>query len=124
MRDIDAMIDEALGEEERALLHSIGEEPGFFREALGVFGGPTGWVSMVMMGAQAATFIAGVWATWHFFAAQDSLLALRWGLPGAVLLLTSLMIKMAVLPQMHSNRVIRELKRIELQIVRGRSQNT
>ncbi len=121
MRDIDAMIDEALGEEERALLHSIGEEPGFFRQALGVFGGPTGWVSMVMMGAQAVTFIAGVWAAWRFFEAQDALAALRWGLPAAVLVLTSLMIKMAVWPQMHINRVMRELKRIELQIARSRS---
>lgn len=120
MRDIDAMIDEALGEEERALLHSIGEEPGFFGQALGVFAGPTGWVSMVMMGAQAVTFIAGVWAAWHFFEAEDSLTALRWGLPGTVLLLMSLMIKMAVWPQMHINRVMRELKRIELQIARSR----
>lgn len=121
MRDIDAMIDEALGEEERALLHSIGEEPGFFRQALGLFGGPTGWVSIVMMLAQAATFIAGVWAAWHFFEAQDTLAAIRWGLPAAVLVLTSLMIKMAVWPQMHINRMMRELKRIELQIVRSRS---
>lgn len=120
MRDIDAMIDEALGAEERALLHSIGEEPGFFRQAWGLFAGPIGWVSMVMMGAQAVTFIAGVWAGWRFYQAEDALTALHWGLPSAVLLLASIMIKLAVWPQVHINRVMRELKRIELQIARGR----
>ena len=121
MRDIDAMIDKALGEEERELLRSIGEEPGFFRQAWGLFSGPTGWVNSVMMGAQALTFVAGIWAAWHFFAARNALDAIHWGLPGAVLMLVSLMIKMSVWPQMEANRLMRELKRIELQIARGRS---
>jgi len=121
MRDIDAMIDEALGDEERELLRSIGEEPGFFRQAWGLFAGPIGWVNGVMMAAQAVTFVAGIWAGWHFFAARDALNAIHWGLPAAVLVLVSLMIKLSVWPQMEANRLMRELKRIELQIARGRN---
>lgn len=49
MRDLDDMIDEALGAEERDLLRSIGEEPGFFGQVMGIFRGPTGWVNAVMM---------------------------------------------------------------------------
>jgi hypothetical protein len=41
---------------------------------------------------------------------------LRWGLPSAVLLILSALLKMALLPRMDSNNVIRELKRIELQL--------
>jgi len=119
MRDIDRMIDEALDAEERELLHSIGEEPGFFSQALGIFGGPTGWVNVVMMIAQAALFLAGAWAALHFFQAGDPVAQLRWGLPAAVLLIVATVMKMALLPRMESNRVMRELKRIELHLARS-----
>lgn len=119
MRDLDRMIDEALDAEERELLRSIGEEPGYIEQALGIFSGRTGWVSMVLMIVQSAAFLVGAWATWNFFAVDDALSALRWGLPAAVLLLMSLTIKMALWPTIHSNRLMRELKRIELQIARS-----
>jgi len=119
MRDLDKMIDEALGEEERELLRSIGEEPGFFRQAFGIFTGAAAWVNVLLMVVQGLVFIAGVWAAWNFFQAGDALTALRWGLPAAVLLLMALMIKMALVPTMQTNRVIRELKRIELQLARS-----
>ncbi len=115
MRDLDYMIEEALDAEERELLRSL-DEPGFFTQAFGVFGGRTGWANMVMMIAQGVLFVAGVWAAWHFFGAGDPVTQLRWGLPAAVALILATMIKMALLPRMESNRLIRELKRIELQI--------
>ena len=115
MQDIDRMIDEALDEEERRLLRSI-EEPGFFGEALSIFKGRTGWVNGVMMVAQAVLFVAGAIAAWRFFEAADPVTQLRWGLPAAVLLILATIIKMALVPRMETNRLIRELKRIELQI--------
>jgi hypothetical protein len=120
MRDLDKMIDEALDAEERELLRSIGEEPGFFAQAFGVFSGPTAWVNILLMVVQAAFFIGGVWAAWNFFEAGDALTAVRWGLPAAVLLLTALILKLTLWPTMETNRVIRELKRIELQIARSK----
>jgi hypothetical protein len=69
---------------------------------------------------QGAAFIAGAWAAWKFFAADDVLTALRWGLPAATLLLMSLTMKMALWPTIQANRVIRELKRMELQMVSRR----
>ena len=117
MQDIDSKIDDALDAEERALLRSL-DEQGFFAQAVGVFGGPTGWVSGVMMAAQAVVFITGVWASWNFFEADEPVTQLRWGLPAAVLLILATMLKMALVPRMESNRLMRELKRIELQIAR------
>ena len=115
MQDIDRMIDEALDKEERRLLRSI-EEPGFFGEALGIFKGRSGWASAVMMAAQGLLFVAGAVAAWRFFEAADPVTQLRWGLPAAVLLILATIIKMALVPRMETNRLIRELKRIELQI--------
>ncbi len=119
MPDLDQMIDEALDAEERELLRSIGEEPGYFRQMFGVFGGRLGFVHVLLMVVQAAAFIGGVWAAWYFFAAGDALSALHWGLPAAVLLLMSLMIKLSMWPTIQTNRVLRELKRIELQLARA-----
>ena len=115
MQDVDAMIEEALDAEERELLRSL-EEPGFFSQAFGLFRGPTGWMSMVMMFWQAVLFIAGAWAAWRFFEAADPVSQLRWGLPALLLLVFAGMLKMALLPRMESNRLMRELKRVELQI--------
>jgi hypothetical protein len=116
MRDIDNMIEEALGQEEREILRRIGEEPGFFSQVFGVFRGPTGWVNVLLMVTQGAMFIAGAGAAWHFFQAADPVSQLRWGLPAATLLILAAIVKMALLPRMETNLVIRELKRLELQL--------
>ncbi len=116
MHDSDQMLDEAIAAEERELLRMIGEEPGYLRQALGIFDGSTGWVNLVLMIVQGAAFVAGAWAAWNFFTADNVLLALRWGLPAATLLLMSLIIKTALWPTIQANRVIREIKRIELQL--------
>lgn len=121
MSDLDRMIHEALDEEEREVLRQIDEEPSFFAQAFGVFRGRTGWVNIVLMVVQGVAFIAGVWAAWHFFDAGDPVSQLRWGLPAAVLLILATMLKLALVPRMETNLIIRELKRIELQIARKRA---
>lgn len=118
MKDIDRMIDESLSAEERDLLHRIGDEPPYFNQVLGIFDGRTGWISLLLMITQTVMFVAGVWAAWRFFEATDPLEALRWGLPSAVLILMSLIVKMSMWPTIQTNRLMLELKRIELQIVR------
>lgn len=115
MRDLDQMIDEALDAEERELLRTL-DEPGFFSQAFGVFRGPTGWMSVVMMFWQAVMFIAGVWAAWNFFEATDPVTQLRWGLPAMLLLIFAGMLKMALVPRMEGNRLLREMKRLELRM--------
>jgi hypothetical protein len=116
MRNPDQTIEDALRAEERDLLLRIGDEPGYLDQALSIFSGKTGWVSAILMVTQAVAFIAGVWTAWNFFQATETLSALHWGLPSAVLLMTSLTIKMAMWPTIHANRVLRELRRMELQI--------
>jgi hypothetical protein len=116
VRDLDNLIGAALDAEERELLHQIGDEPGFVRQALGLFGGRTGWVAVLLMIVQSVAFIAGVWAAYHFFKATDTLSALRWGLPAAVLLLMALTVKLSMWPSFEANRLMRELKRMQLQI--------
>ena len=121
--DLDRMIEEALDAEERELLARIGEEPGYFAQAMGLFGGTLGWVSWVIMIVQGAMFIGGVYAALQFFNAGDALEALRWGLPSTVLLIMAGMLKLTLWPSIQTNRVLRELKRVELQIARASHRN-
>ena len=121
MSDLDRMILEALDDEEREVLRAIGDEPGFFAQAFGLFGGRTGWVNVVVMIVQSIAFFIGLWAAWHFFGADDAVSQLRWGLPAAVLLILSAIMKMALLPRMETNHIIRELKRLELQLARRKA---
>jgi len=116
MRDVDNLIEEALGQEEREILSRIGDEPGFLGLAFGLFSGRLGWVNILLMVVQGVTFVAGAYAAWMFFEAADPVSQLRWGLPSAVLLILATMIKMAMWPNIHAERLMRELKRIELQL--------
>ena len=120
MRNVDDLIEEALDKEERDILSQIGEEPGFFGMAFGLFSGRLGWVNILLMVVQGVTFLAGAYAAWMFFEATDTVTQLRWGLPSAVLLILSTMIKMAMWPNIHADRLMRELKRVELQLARAR----
>ncbi len=116
MTDFDRDIDAAIAIEEAALLRKIGEEPGYFRQLRTVFHGRTGWVNMILMVAQTVLFVGGVYAGWHFFQAADALTAVHWGLPGAVMLIMSLMVKLALWPVLHANRVLLAVKRLELEL--------
>ena len=118
MQDIDRKIDEAIDAEERELLRSIGDEPGFVERMLGMTGPEIVWMVWLMMIFQTLVFIAGLYAAWMFFEASEPVTQLRWGLPAVVLLLMGLHIKLAVPPAIQTKRLMRELKRIELQIVR------
>lgn len=118
MQDIDRLIDEALGEEEGELLRRIGGKPNIVEYALGGFGAGVEWLVWLMMFVQTALFVAGVWGAWEFFQATDPVNQLRWGLPAAVVLLMALVIKGAVPPVVYHHRLMRELKRIELQLAR------
>ena len=116
MDKLDKMIEEALKAEDREIWEKTGEL-GYFAQAFGIFRGPQGWVAWVVMVVQGAMFVAGVWCAVEFFAATDVLLALKWGLSGVVLILAAAMMKLSLMPVMQADRMIREIKRIELMLV-------
>lgn len=121
MTDFNQAYDRHLDAEERELLRRIGEDQGHVQQVLGLFAGRAGWVSAVLLAAQAVMFGAGLWTGWNFLQAGDALTAVHWGLPSAVLLLMSLMLKLALWPAMHANRLALALKRLELLMVQNQT---
>ncbi|MEM8663613.1 MAG: DUF6768 family protein, partial [Pseudomonadota bacterium] len=116
MTKLDDLIEEALSAEERTILSET-RELGWFALGASQFRGKLGWVTWVIMIVQTAMFLAAVWCGWEFFAATDTLSALKWGLPAAVLVILATIMKTSLMPQLQAARILRELKRVELMIV-------
>ena len=117
MSKLDRLIEEALSEQDEDMLRET-KELGWFALGASQFSGKLGWVSWVIMITQTALFFLAVWTGWHFFAASDVLTALKWGLPSATLMIVASILKTSLMPQMQADRILRELKRVELMIAR------
>jgi hypothetical protein len=120
MNKLDRLIEEALQDQDRDILNQT-EELGYFALGLSQFSGKLGWVTWVLMIAQTAMFIAAVWCGVYFFAATETLPALKWGLSSATLALMATQLKLSLMPQMQADRILRELKRVELMLARQNS---
>ncbi len=113
MDKLDELIRERLAGEDQEIYEKTGPL-GWFALSRSQFRGTLGWVTWLIVLVQAVLFFSGVYCTIMFFAASEVLLALKWGLSGAVLLLSGLILKLSLMPQMQADRVIRELKRLKL----------
>lgn len=116
MRNIDEILNDALASEERDAVERLGPDPGLLGMARGLFTGRLGWINAILMVVQGVAFLAGAYAAWRFFEADDAVTQLRWGLPSMTLLLMSALLKTLMWPALHADRVIRELKRLEIQL--------
>jgi len=115
MNKIDELIGRALTEEDRALLASH-DEPGYLSQAFGVFRGPQAWAMWLTNIAGGVAFFASAYAIWRLFGTADALVAVKWGVTSLFLFQITTLCKMLTLNRMESNRLLRELKRVELQV--------
>jgi len=115
MDNIDDLIGQALTEEDRALLASHGE-PGYLAQAFGLFRGPMAWVMWLVNVASGVAFFAGVYAIWRMFGTSDPLVAVKWGVASLFLFQVTTMCKTLMGNRLEANRLLRELKRVELQV--------
>jgi uncharacterized protein DUF6768 len=115
MDKLDKLIEQALSDEDRQILEDT-QELGYFELGFKQFRGKLGWVTWVITIVQTVMFLVSLWFAIRFFAAEDVLAALKWGLPGAVLMLSGFVLKLSLMPQMQADRVLRELKRVELML--------
>lgn len=119
MTRLDDLIEEALSDEDKDILKDT-RELGWFALGANQFRGKLGWVTWVIMAMQIVLVAASLWMGLKFFAATDALTALKWGLPAATLLIMAIIMKTSLMPQMQADRILRELKRVELMIAHAR----
>lgn len=115
MNKVDEMIGRALTEEDRALLASHGE-PGYIAQAFGLFRGRMAWALGLAYVAGSIAFVAGAYGLWQVATSSDVLSAVKWGVGSLFLFQITMLTKTFMGSHMEANRMLRELKRIELQV--------
>ena len=119
--DLDRLILEALDEDDRGILAELGEEPGYFSQAMGLFRGKLAWVMWVAYIVNIIGAGLALWAAWKMFQTTDPVMTMRWGIAILVAVNVGLFMKGGLGLQMQNNRILRELKRVELQLARGQA---
>lgn len=115
MNKLDRMIEQALAEEDRALIEATVPR-GFFAEFFGQFSGRNAWVGWLSTAAIFVYVGLGLWCGYEFFTAADPLVALKWGLGAMGSIMVIGMLKLYMFGEMQTARILRELKRVELML--------
>jgi hypothetical protein len=120
MNDLDRKIQAALRRTNDG--DALADEPNIAEEVITAFRGRHRWISALVIVAQIAAVIGLVLATMRFYQATEVTTQLRWGGLSLVFIFTIGLIKIWFWLEMQSNRVLREVKRVELLLI-SRSPN-
>ncbi|MEK7266791.1 MAG: DUF6768 family protein [Pseudomonadota bacterium] len=120
MSKLDQLIEETLGAEDRALFAQYGER-GMFGEIAGLFTGKFGPWNILTAIMQILMFAGALYAGRQFLAVDETLAMIRWGALTALLFAAMSTIKLMQWQQVQANRIIREVKRVELQLARSKA---
>ena len=115
-KDIDQLINEALSKEDQELLDQFHDEPGWIRQAFGLFQGRLGWVMWLTAIVQILSFFGALYALWVMFTAEELMAAVRWGLVGVILVQISTFLRGFMGSHLEANRVLREVRRLDLRL--------
>ena len=113
--EIDDMIRQALSEEEAKFYDELGEQT--LPEMVGgLFKGRLKWLTIMTMVIMVIFVALAFYCAVQFFTAEDLRLTIIWGACTFSFLLATSMLKLFHWMQMDKNAVIREIKRLELQV--------
>ncbi|MFQ5490304.1 MAG: DUF6768 family protein [Phycisphaerae bacterium] len=116
MNELDKRIREALREEDAELFEEFGEEPSLFEMSMQIFRGRNRWLTLLAMVWTLVFIGLGIWSAVKFFGAQDTRDMLKWAGACAFCMAAVAMIKLWSWLEINRNFIMREIKRIELQI--------
>lgn len=117
MNNLDDRIKEALESEDRVLMEQLGEQ-GLLGQFSGLFQGRMAWITVVTLLAGIVLTVIGFYAAWKFATVEDTNTMLRWAGIAWFGLTAQMMIKQWSWMRMETNRTLREVKRLELQMAR------
>ncbi|WP_299364258.1 DUF6768 family protein [Winogradskyella sp.] len=115
MEDIDKLIKETLTEEEAKFYDEL-DEQNLWQMVFGIFKGKNSWVVYVMSIVQLIFFGLFIYCAIQFFEVEATNDLIKWGVFGTLALMASSMLKLFSWMQMDKKAIIREIKRLELQV--------
>lgn len=113
--EIDLLIKEALTEEETTFYDSL-DEQNVFQMLGGVFAGKNKWIIIMMNIVSFVAIGLFVYCIVQFFNTDITNELIKWSIGGMFCMLIVSMLKLFIWMQMDKNSIIRELKRLELQV--------
>ena len=113
--EIDKIIHEALSAEEAEFYDQLGEQS-IIEMAVGVYKGKDMWLKVIIAVLTFLFFAAFVYAAIQFFNAADIQEMVKWLAIGGLFFGMTMSLKLWQWMQMERNAVLRELRRIELQL--------
>jgi hypothetical protein len=116
MPKLDDAIRATLAAEDRELLAQFEKEPNVFDEAIQALTGRMLFVNVLVAAITFAATAAGFYFGWKLLTADSVREAVNWGAGLGVSLAFVSLLKIWFWLEMQSNRVIREVKRLELQV--------
>lgn len=115
MEDIDKLIKETLTQEEAKFYDDL-DEQNALQMVGGLFKGKNKWL-LVMMNIMTLVFFGlFIYCLVQFFNTETTKELLKWGLGSIIFLLGVSMLKVFAWMQMDKNAILREMKRLELQV--------
>jgi uncharacterized membrane protein len=118
MSKLDDAIQHALTDEDRDFLAQFEKEPNSLVQMASVFSGPLAWIYIAFIVAAVILAPFGIFAAFEFFNATEMRPLFYWGFGVTAILLVLSVVRLVFFMQINTNRVLRELKRLELQIAR------
>ena len=115
LEDIDALIKETLSEEEAKFYDEL-EEQNVLEMVGGLFEGKNKWIMYVMNVVTLVFFGLFIYCIVHFFQVEETKELIKWATGTVVFLVGVSMLKIFAWMQMDKKAIIREVKRLELQI--------
>ena len=115
IEDIDKLIKETLTEEESKFYDEL-DEQNVLQMVGGLFQGKNKWIMYMMNFMTLVFFALFIYCVVQFFEVESTKELLKWGIGSIVFLLGVSMLKVFAWMQMDKNAILREMKRLELQV--------
>lgn len=112
MNDLDQKIQAALRDQTGG--DALAGEPNIAEEVIASFRGRHRALMTFTLIYSIVLFVAAIWAATRFWEAETVRAQLQWGGVSLLLMLIVMFIKVWFWLEMHTNRVLREVKRVEL----------
>ena len=118
MTNLDQAIRQALSAEDAEFLARFEKDAPLHEQVLGTFSGPMGALNVFAAIITFAMFGATLYCAWNMFQAQDARETMLWGVAVVITMLAVAMLKIYFWMELNKNSVLREVKRLELQLAR------
>jgi uncharacterized membrane protein YciS (DUF1049 family) len=116
MSKLDNAIQDTLTKEDAEFLAKLQEEPGSLQQIVGIFQGPLNWIYVTFLVAAIVVGIFGIYSGWQFALSTQLRPLFYWGAVTGFCLVVLAVVRIVFFMQLNTNRILREIKRLELQV--------